>query len=130
MKALLLSFFILMINIAHADEAHVFASPQEANRFYTLTKEIRCVVCQNENIADSTAPLANDLREKIYRMVNDQKSNAEIKDYLVKRYGEFILLQPRLSQLTVFLWLFPLLGIASALYLLKKWVNPTNNGII
>lgn len=99
--------------IAHAVEQDLypFTSTQDARRFELLTQEIRCVVCQNQNIADSNAPLANDLREKVYRMVLDQKSNADIKDYLVKRYGDFILLSPPLTKQTAILWLFPLLGL-------------------
>jgi len=70
------------------------------------------VVCQSQSIADSNAPLANDLREKIYRMMLEKKSDAEIKQYLVKRYGEFILLKPAFNKLTLILWIFPFLGIA------------------
>ncbi len=97
-----------------------------AARFVALTKEIRCVVCQNQNLADSTAPIANDLRQKIYTMILEDKSDAEIKDYLVKRYGEFILLRPRFNLLTWFLWLFPILGIAGVfIYLFRFKSTPT-----
>lgn len=98
----------------------VYASEQEiaSKRFYTLTQEIRCLVCQNQNIADSNAPLAKDLRAKVYRMVLANQSDAEIKDYLVKRYGEFILLKPRLSAKTFLLWAAPFLGLALILVLL------------
>jgi cytochrome c-type biogenesis protein CcmH len=82
----------------------------EIARFLILTKEVRCIVCQNQNLAESTAPLANDLRDKIHKMILEKKSDEEIKDYLVKRYGEFILLRPRLNKFTYLLWAFPLLG--------------------
>lgn len=98
--------------LANQQETYAFNSTQDAYRFHALTSEIRCVVCQNQNIADSNAPLANDLREKVYRMVMENKSNDEIKNYLVKRYGEFILLNPRLSEKTALLWFFPLIAMS------------------
>jgi len=111
---------IFCLNMAHAENLHPFTAPDDASRFQQLTKEIRCVVCQNQNIADSNAPLANDLREKVYQMVLEKKSNKEIKEYLVKRYGEFILLQPRLNKLTFFLWVFPFLALAGILPFLLR----------
>ncbi len=96
-------------------------TPAEETRYISLTKEIRCVVCQNQNIADSDAPLANDLRKKIYAMAEENKSDADIKDYLVARYGEFILLKPRFNKTTLILWLFPSLCMISLLaYLFTK----------
>ncbi|TAK72087.1 MAG: cytochrome c-type biogenesis protein CcmH [Gammaproteobacteria bacterium] len=83
----------------------------DTQRFTHLTQQIRCVVCQNQNIADSTAPLAQDLRAKVYQMILDKKSDDDIKNYLVNRYGEFILLQPRLHKTTFLLWTFPCLGL-------------------
>lgn len=120
LSLLILSFLHLsFMNTIHAEnrsfasrDAYPFTRIAEAKRFYALIKEIRCVVCQNQTIADSNAPLANDLREKVYKMVIEKKSTADIKDYLVKRYGEFILLQPRLNKLTFLLWAFPFIGLA------------------
>lgn len=105
---------------AAAQDTYPFESPNDASRFNNLTQNIRCVVCQNQNIADSAAPLANDLREKVYRMVVEQKSDQEIEQYLVKRYGEFILLKPRLSATTVLLWGFPLFGLLGGAIILRK----------
>lgn len=115
MRTLIATFFLLLLqttSLANAQETYSFNSPADSARFQALTQSIRCVVCQNQNIADSSAPLANDLREKVYRMVLAQQSDTEIQTYLVKRYGEFILLKPRFSSLTIILWLFPLLGLA------------------
>lgn len=103
---------------------HTFTSTTEAARFDALTHEIRCVVCQNQSLAESNAPLANDLREKIYLMVNEKKSDEAIKEYLVSRYGEFILLRPRFNTHTAILWLFPLFGLAAAcLLLIRRWTS-------
>ena len=92
------------------DFAYPFSSGKDAARFQTWIQETRCVVCQNQNLASSSASIANDLKHKIYRMIQDKKSDAEIQDYLVKRYGEFILLKPRFNPLTAMLWLFPAAG--------------------
>ncbi len=94
-----------------AASTYHFTSAQDAERFSALTNETRCVVCQFQNIADSNAPLAASLRDKIYQMITDKKSDDEIKSYLVKRYGEVILLKPRFNPLTAVLWLFPALAL-------------------
>lgn len=100
----------------------IFAADESTTkRYYDLTKEIRCVVCQNQNIADSNAPLAIDLRNKVLQMINDNKSNDEIKTYLVKRYGEFILLRPRFIATNFLLWCFPLLALSIAGYFLYRF---------
>lgn len=103
--------------------SYPFTSSADTKRFESLTSEIRCVVCQNQNIADSNAPLANDLRKKVYDMVLDKKSNNEIKDYLVKRYGEFILLQPRFNTTTLILWAFPFIGLITVFFFLCRHVK-------
>ncbi len=106
-----LLLFISHFSFASSQDTYAFASKTDSDRFAAFIQEVRCVVCQNQTIADSNAPLANDLREKIYRMMLGKKSNEEIKSFLVTRYGEFILLKPRFSKLTVFLWLFPFLSL-------------------
>lgn len=94
-------------------DPYPFANQQDEARFHALTQEIRCVVCKNQSIADSGAPLANDLRQKIYGMVLNHQSNETIKNYLVKRYGDFILMKPRFNTKTAILWMFPLIAIFS-----------------
>lgn len=99
-------------SFANVQDTYQFTSTADTERFQTLTQEIRCVVCQNQNIADSNAPLAKDLRQKVYQMIIENKSNEDIKNYLLKRYGDFILLQPRFTNLTWVLWLFPFLAMS------------------
>ena|SRR3990167_4208456 len=101
---------------AFAEDIYPFATAKAAKQFAIVTNEIRCVVCQNQTIGESDAPLAHDLRNKVYQMIVEKKSNAEIKSYLVKRYGEFILLKPPFKPATWLLWLFPLLGVLSAIH--------------
>lgn len=76
-------------------------------RYRALTSELRCLVCQNESIADSHADLAKDLRNQVRTMLEDGKSDREITDYLVARYGDFVLFRPRFKSLTAALWLGP-----------------------
>jgi cytochrome c-type biogenesis protein CcmH len=104
------SLFLILVFLFRGTAFAADETVDEATRFLSFTKEVRCIVCQNQNLAESTAPLAKDLRDKIHKMILEKKSDEEIKNYLVKRYGEFILLRPRLNKLTYLLWTFPLLG--------------------
>lgn len=90
-----------------ATDNYVFAEVQQQVRFYALLGELRCVVCQNQTLADSNAPLAADLREEVYRLLGEGKTNAEITDYLVTRYGDFVLYNPPFKNTTYLLWLAP-----------------------
>lgn len=78
-------------------------------RYETLTHEFRCLVCQDETVADSNADLAADFRRQIHAMVASGKTDAEIKSYMVDRYGDFVLYKPPLQSSTVFLWAGPFL---------------------
>lgn len=96
-------------SLTAAEEYYAFSSSQDKERFTQLTTELRCVVCQNQNLAESNATLANDLRTQIYQKILHGESNQQIIDYLVKRYGEFILYKPPLNLLTLGLWITPIL---------------------
>lgn len=113
--SLFLRFFLTFLLTLSLPLTAIASETQTATnlseRYQTLTKEIRCVVCQNQNIADSEAPLASDLRLKVKKMLNEGKSEAQIKDYLVARYGEFILFKPRLQMTTWLLWFFPFIAL-------------------
>ena len=86
------------------------SSTKEAEqRFNTLSKELRCLVCQNESLAESPAGLADDLRQEVRAQINTGKTDEEIKSYLVDRYGYFILYKPPLIGRTLLLWLAPFL---------------------
>ena len=92
---------------AQTEEPKVFESEQQEARFKDLTLELRCVVCQNQNLADSDAPLAQQLRGEIYDMLQDGKSNEEITGFMVSRYGDFVLYKPPMQANTLALWAFP-----------------------
>jgi cytochrome c-type biogenesis protein CcmH len=83
--------------------------PVDADRLYRLTSELRCLVCQNESLADSSAPLAIDLKNEIRERMASGESDAQIKKFLVDRYGNFVIYRPPLENATLLLWLGPLL---------------------
>lgn len=103
-----------------AVEPLVFANDEQEARYLDLTRELRCLVCQNQNLADSDAPLAHDLRKEIYRMLQAGESNEQIKAFLVDRYGDFVLYRPPVQGNTLALWLLPavLLAIGGVVVLL------------
>jgi cytochrome c-type biogenesis protein CcmH len=90
-------------------EPLVFASTEQEARFKHLTVELRCLVCQNQNLADSDAPLAQDLRKEIFDMLQAGKGDEEIKTFMVDRYGDFVLYRPPVQGNTLLLWVMPAL---------------------
>ncbi|MBC6487296.1 cytochrome c-type biogenesis protein [Aeromonas hydrophila] len=96
-----------------AIDVYTFDSDAQEQTFRELTKELRCPKCQNQDIADSNAGLAKDLRDKTYQMVREGKDKQEVVDYMVARYGNFILYNPPLMASTLILWLGPLLVIVT-----------------
>ena len=92
-----------------AAEPLAFSSAEEEARFAELTEELRCTVCQNQSLADSDAPLAQDLRNEIHTMLQQGNSDEDIKRFLVDRYGDFVLYRPPVRGNTLLLWLAPLL---------------------
>ena len=96
-------------------ETYEFSAPELEQRYQDLSAELRCPKCQNQNIADSNAPIAQDLRKQLHLQLEAGSSDNEIKEFMVSRYGEFVLYRPRLSGATVILWLAPalLLGCAA-----------------
>ena len=96
-----------------AIDAYEFSDPEREERFQQLTNELRCPKCQNQNIADSDAPLASDLRREVHRMLEEGEPDDSIIDFMVTRYGEFVLYRPRVTETTWLLWYGPfvLLGI-------------------
>ena len=110
MKRLLISAGLALGLLASAQAAidtFEFANDAERQRYRSLIEELRCPKCQNQNIADSDAPIATDLRNEIFRMLEEGKSNDEIIDFLVSRYGDFVLYKPPLTSRTLLLWYGP-----------------------
>jgi cytochrome c-type biogenesis protein CcmH len=118
--ALLFSLLVFVAAPSPADvtlESFTFATPQEQEHFRELIGQLRCLVCQNETLADSDADLAHDLRQEVYEMMKSGKSDQEVIDFLVKRYGDFVLYKPPVKPSTYIIWYGPfvLLGIAALL---------------
>jgi cytochrome c-type biogenesis protein CcmH len=123
----------LLFVLISLTSSHVQASPVDTYefkdevtkiRFNALTKELRCPKCQNQNLADSNSPIAADLRREVYDLLNDGKADIEIVNFMVARYGEFVLYRPRVSSLTYILWFGPILlvliGIIVVVMVIRK----------
>ncbi len=115
---------LLIAVSAHAVDTTVLPDPALQARYLSLTHELRCMQCQNQTIADSPVGLASDLRDEVRDMLLAGKSDDEIRDFMVARYGEFILFRPRFSLRNAWLWLLPvallLLGAAFALRIVRE----------
>ena len=99
-------------------ETYEFSNPELEQRYRTLSAELRCPKCQNQNIADSNAPIAQDLRKLLYEQLEAGAGDEEILDYMVARYGEFVRYRPRFSGATIGLWLAPVVLLLAGLLLL------------
>ncbi|MGF1548549.1 MAG: cytochrome c-type biogenesis protein CcmH [Thiotrichales bacterium] len=117
MKAFVLGLILIITPFAWAGgiSDRAFASATEEARFKDLIAELRCLVCQNQNLADSDAELARDLREEVHRMLREGKSDAEILDFMVVRYGDFVLYRPPVQSNTLLLWIGPFVILAVGL---------------
>ena len=100
-----------------------FRDDAEEARFHRLTAELRCVMCQNQSLADSNAQIAFDLRREVLELMREGRSDAEIKDFLVARYGEFVLYRPRMEASTWLLWLGPALLLLVGGYVVARVVR-------
>ncbi|WP_398479039.1 cytochrome c-type biogenesis protein [Tardiphaga sp.] len=125
--ACFLAFALLAGSPAYAVQPdEIMQDPAKESRARNLSKELRCMVCQNQSIDDSDAPLARDLRLLVRERIATGESDRQVMDFLVARYGEFVLLKPRLELHTLLLWLLtPLVLIAGAVAL--WWHNRRRN---
>lgn len=120
--ALTLAGALLTAAPAHAFtlEEFTFEDPARTQEFRDLTSELRCLVCQNESLAGSQAGVAQDLRKEVYRLMQEGKSRQEVIDFLVERYGDFVLYEPPLKPSTLVLWFGPFLFVGFGAYLLAR----------
>jgi cytochrome c-type biogenesis protein CcmH len=125
MKYLLALFLTLqLVTTSYAGEAIPLAEdPVLEQRLIVISEELRCLVCQNESLAGSRADLAMDLRREIRTLIRDGKSDPEIRDYLVSRYGDFVLYRPPVKPLTWALWFGPFLLLIGAVIVLVRLVR-------
>jgi cytochrome c-type biogenesis protein CcmH len=99
--------------------------PALEKRARAISSELRCLVCQNQSIDDSDAPLAGDLRRLVRERIVANDSDAQVLDYIVARYGEFVLLKPRFEVSTLLLWLTPLLVLLGGIVLVFRATRPS-----
>src|SRR5437763_10216933 len=121
--ALLISLVICFATVTLAKEAKPAEDPQIEQRMRALTEQLRCLVCQNETLADSRADLAEDLRGEIREQIKAGKSDREIIAFLTQRYGDFILYRPRVTYTTYLLWFGPFILLLGGLYVLFHYIK-------
>lgn len=117
---------LLLSSVTNASPVETFEFRDEVTkvRFQALSKELRCPKCQNQNLADSNSAIAIDLRRELYELLQQGKADSEIVDFMVSRYGEFVLYRPRVSSVTYVLWFGPalliLIGVLVVVFILRK----------
>lgn len=120
----LLLWLLVPLATQAAEETVTFDTPEQSELYHALLREYRCLKCQNQNLADSHASLAEDLRREIREQILDGKNQADIDQYLVSRYGEFVFYRPRFSSKTAILWLGPfvllLAGLAGVYIMIRR----------
>ena len=125
-----LVFFSALAPLQAKEAALLAEDPLVEKRLIHISEELRCMVCQNESLASSRAELANDLREEVRKLIREDRSDSQIKEYLVTRYGDFVLYRPEVKPLTWVLWFGPFLLlmlaiIGMAYYLRQRQVAQT-----
>ena len=113
--ALAFSLALAAVQALAVIETYDFSDPELELRYQQLSAELRCPKCQNQNIADSNAPISQDLRKLLHQQLEQGASDEEILDYMVARYGEFVRYRPSFNRATALLWLAPVLLLLAAL---------------
>lgn len=103
--------------LADNENSYQFDNEQQRETYHQLTKELRCPKCQNQNISDSQAPLAEDMRDRTYQMLKEGQSREQIIDFMVARYGDFVHYQPPFTAVTSILWWGPVVIVVIGLIL-------------
>ncbi len=121
MKYLIMSFLLVFSYWVNAQtEAFVFASDAQKQDFEQLQKEMRCVTCPNQSVADSSAPVAKAMQEEIYSRIKQGQSQEAIRAYLLAHYGDFVSYRPQMKKQTWFLWLGPFIVMVTGTVV---WLN-------
>jgi cytochrome c-type biogenesis protein CcmH len=122
-RALCLLSLITATSALAVEPDEILKDPLIESRARKLSTELRCLVCQNQSIDDSNAPLARDLRVIVREQLSAGKTDAQVMDHIVQRYGEFVLLRPRFNATTLLLWLAPLLLLAGGVVGIVTWAR-------
>jgi cytochrome c-type biogenesis protein CcmH len=117
LRALLFGALLAVAGVASAiDTEKPLPDPVQQARYESITRELRCLVCQNEAIADSNATLARDLRREVREMIVEGKTDDEIREFMIARYGDFVLYKPRMTPINFLLWAAPVLLLVGGVY--------------
>ncbi len=131
-QILCLLLLIMPLGLQAAIDTYEFEDEATRERFNKLTFELRCPKCQNQNLQDSNSPIASDLRNEIYKMLQAGNDDNEIVDFMVARYGDFVLYRPPVNQMTYVLWYGPaalvLIGVIVVLVISRKKKKINTNG--
>lgn len=123
-KIAFLLLLLLAAPLPAVVEYHPFDDPEKEEAYQSLISELRCLVCQNQTIADSNADLAKDLRQQVYDMLQQGKSKQDVVDFMTQRYGDFVMYRPAFNAKTGLLWLGPivflLIGIIAVVILARS----------
>jgi len=124
-KVFMLVVIAVVLTPAHAGPVatYDFASEEQEALFNKLSNELRCLVCQNQAIADSNADLAKDLRDEIYGMLQQGKGEDEIVEFMVARYGDFVLYRPPMKPVTWLLWFGPALALIVGFFIVMRIIS-------
>ncbi|TWH64920.1 cytochrome c-type biogenesis protein CcmH [Azomonas agilis] len=135
MKRLIAITLLLWVSVGWAAiDTYEFSTDAERARYRVLVEELRCPKCQNQNIADSNAPIAMDLRQEIYRLIQEGQTDEQIIEYLVARYGDFVRYNPPLSFNTLLLWFGPLFlllgGVVGVRWMVRQRQQKTDTSAL
>jgi len=120
LRLLTLCLLLYTMPLQAVIETYEFESAQMEAEYYKLINELRCLVCQNQNLSGSNADLAKDLRKQTYEMLNQGKTPDQVVQYMVDRYGDFVLYRPRVKKGTLLLWFGPFVLLALVLWLVIR----------
>lgn len=131
MKFLQMMIFLFTLNISQLTwasiETYPFDTPQQEADYEILIQELRCMVCQNQNLAESNATLAKDLRKQIHSLLVEQKLTQDgVAEFMVERYGDFVLYNPPVKSYTLLLWFGPALFLLLGLWFLIRFIRQQN----
>ena len=123
MMSPLLCCFLMSVHSYAVVGSFSFSNPEQEARYHQLTLELRCPKCQNQSIADSDALVAQDLRRAVYQQVESGKSDQQVIDFMVQRYGDFILYRPPVNKVTWLLWFGPALMLLVGLLIIWRLIR-------
>lgn len=121
-------FLLIALNDAMGVEVRTFSDAKKHETYERVIREVRCLVCQNQSLADSDAELAEDLRTEVFRLVERGESESSALEFLTSRYGDFVLYRPPLKPATYFLWFGPILFVLAGYFFIAGQRRAKGNG--